>query len=136
MIYIPYVSLLIAWTLIMVPRQIVSTEMKKLGGGYNNNEPRTQQAQLEGRGKRALGAHLNGFEAFAPFAAGVLACAQTGANLTITASLCAAFVVLRGIYIFAYLNDKAGLRSAAWGLGYACTGTLLVLPIIRAASLA
>lgn len=128
--YLPYISLAAAFALIYLPRQIVSLEMKKLQGGYNNNEPRHQQAQLEGRGRRALAAHLNGFEAFAPFAAGVLAAAQRGVRVELVGAIAIAFVVARTVYVVAYLADRGTLRSTVWGVGMLCTSALLVLAIV------
>ena len=49
-------------------------------GGYNNHNPRDQQADLEGWGKRALSAHLYGFEGFAPFAAAVFVAHLAGGS--------------------------------------------------------
>ena len=130
MIYVPYCSILAAFLLIYVPRQVVGTEMKKQEGGYNNNEPRAQQARLEGRGRRALGAHHNAFEAFAPFAIGVLAAMQRSPHRDVIVGACIAFVVVRTVYMVAYLGDKSNLRSGMWGLGMLATATLMVLAII------
>ncbi|HEY5927605.1 MAG TPA: MAPEG family protein [Kofleriaceae bacterium] len=128
--YVPYIAIMLAFGLVHVPRLVVGSEMKKLDGGYNNHDPRMQQAQLEGRGRRALAAHQNGFEAFAPFAAGVLAAVQRGANLHAIAYLSAAFIVARALYIYAYLEDKPKLRGKLWGLGVGVTGVLMILAIV------
>lgn len=130
MLYVPYAAILAAFALVHLPRQIVSLEMKKLPGGYNNNDPRLQQAQLEGRGRRALAAHQNGFEAFAPFAAGVLAAMQRSPHLDAIAYICIAFVVVRTLYIVFYLGDKAMPRSTMWALGMLATAALMVLAIV------
>ena len=132
MIYVPYAALLFAFALIYLPRSVVGAEMKKLAGGYDNSDPRGQQARLEGRGKRALGAHQNALEAFAPFAAGVLAAAQRGAPLTVVAIICIAFVVARTVYAVAYIADKSTLRSGMWGVGVLCTAALLVFALLGA----
>ncbi|MBV8760878.1 MAG: MAPEG family protein [Deltaproteobacteria bacterium] len=130
MIYVPYCAILAAFLLIYIPRQVVSAEMKKQEGGYNNNEPRVQQARLEGLGRRAMGAHNNAFEAFAPFAAGVLAAMQRSPQRTVIVATCIAFVVARTIYMVAYLADRANLRSGMWGLGMLAIATLMTLAII------
>ena len=130
MIYVPYCAILAAFLLIYVPRQVVSGEMKKQDGGYNNNDPRAQQARLEGLGRRALAAHQNAFEAFAPFAAAVLAAMQRSPHRDAIVGACIAFVVVRTVYMIAYLGDKATLRSGMWGLGMLATGTLMVLAIV------
>jgi uncharacterized MAPEG superfamily protein len=124
--YVPYIAICIACAQIYLPRQIVSHEAKKLAGGYDNHDPRGQQQKLEGLGKRALGAHHNGFEAFAPFAIGVLACAQRGVRVELVAWIAIAFVVARSAYIAAYLADNAKLRSMLWGVGMTATAALLI----------
>ena len=127
---IPYVAIVYAWMLIYFPRQVMSREMGKLAGGYDNREPRAQQAQLEGRGRRALGAHMNGFETLPGFAFGVLAAIQRGANGNAVAGIAIGFCAARTLYVIAYLDDKAPLRSLAWGLGMLTTAALFVLAII------
>ena len=128
--YVPYIAILIAFVLVYLPRQVVTFEMRKLEGGYDNRDPRAQQARLEGIGRRALAAHQNSFEAFAPFAAAVLAAIQRGGNVHAAAYMSIVFVVARGVYIWAYLGDKATLRSSAWTIGIIATGSLMILAII------
>jgi uncharacterized MAPEG superfamily protein len=128
--YVPYVAILIAFMQIHLPRQIVSNEMKKLAGGYDNRDPRGQQHKLDGIGKRALGAHQNGFESFAPFAVAVLACAQRSVRVELVGWLAIAFVAVRTIFIVAYLADRSTLRSAMWGLGMAATSALMIAAIV------
>lgn len=130
MIGVPYIAIIVAFALIYLPRQIVSLEMKKQEGGYNNRDPRAQQARLEGLGRRALGAHHNGFEAFAPFAIGVLAALQRGVSIDVVAGIAIAFVVVRTLYMIFYLADKPGLRSGMWGAGMLAIGALMVLAAI------
>lgn len=127
--YVPYIAIMVAFALVYLPRQIVGLEMKKLAGGYNNADPRGQQAQLDGLGKRALAAHQNSFEAFAPFAAGVLAAIQRQASVEVVAYVSIAFVVVRSGYIYAYLADRPTFRSTLWGFGIAATATLMGLAI-------
>ncbi len=91
---------------------------------------RRQQAQLEGLGRRALAAHHNGFEAFAPFAIAVLAALQRGVAAERVGAIALGFAVVRLGYVVAYLTDRATLRSALWGLGMTATGVLLVLAIL------
>jgi uncharacterized MAPEG superfamily protein len=130
MIYVPYIAIVAAFALIYLPRAVVTVEMARLEGGYNNNDPRGQQAQLAGRGKRALAAHHNAFEAFAPFSVGVLAAMQRSHELDAIAWICIAFVVVRTAFMAAYLSDKATLRSSMWALGMLCITALMVIAII------
>jgi len=126
---IPYASIFIAFVLIYLPRQIVGAEMKKLGA-YDNNDPRGQQAKLEGRGRRALAAHHNAFEAFAPFSVAVF-CALTRSNhANAIYACCIAFVIARIGYLFAYIEDRASLRSGLWGVGILAIAALFVLSLI------
>lgn len=128
--YVPYIAIALAFGLIYLPRQVVSREMAKLEGGYDNSEPRSQQQRLDALGRRALAAHHNSIEAFAPFAAGVLAAIQRGGNVHAAGYLSIAFIVARGAYIYAYLADKASLRSGMWTLGIVATSSLMILAII------
>jgi len=123
--YVPYIAILLAFLQIHIPRQIVGGEMKKLAGGYDNRDPRGQQGQLAGRGKRALAAHQNGFEAFAPFAVAVLACVQRGVRPDLVGWLAIGFIAVRTVYLVAYLGDRPSLRSAMWGGGMLATMALM-----------
>lgn len=127
---IPYIALLFAWVLIFVPRWVASWEMKKVDGGYDNHEPRTTQLKLEGLGRRAIAAHNNGFEAFMPFAAGVIAAIERGITMRVVSGLSIAFIVVRVIYLAAYLDDRPTLRSSMWALGMLATGWLLFLAVL------
>jgi uncharacterized MAPEG superfamily protein len=127
---VPYWCLVIAGFLIYVPRQLVTYLMLKEPGGYDNEQPRRAQAKLEGLGQRAVAAHLNGFEAFAPFAAGVLAAIQRGVDRELVAWLCIAFVTFRTLYVAFYLANLSFLRSTVWVLGISATGALLFLAAI------
>jgi uncharacterized MAPEG superfamily protein len=131
MVHVPYICLAYAFLLIYVPRLgPVSLAMAKLPGGYNNNDPRSQAQQLEGAGRRAYNAHMNGFEAYAPFAVALLVAAGSSAHFNLVCYLGIAFCVIRTLYIVAYLGDQASLRSALWTLGMMIVGTLFVLAII------
>jgi uncharacterized MAPEG superfamily protein len=124
----PFVCVLIAFLLIYLPKLPLSLAMAKQPGGYDNKDPRAQQAKLEGMGARARGAHYNGFEAFPPFAAAVIIAHLAGAADHRASILAIAFVVARSLYIAAYLADLDYLRSAIWGIGLLCTAALFCLP--------
>jgi uncharacterized MAPEG superfamily protein len=87
---------------------------------YDNRSPRDWEARLEGSQRRAVFAHYNHFEAFAPFAAAVIVAHLAGASQGWSNALAAAFVVIRIAYTWAYLADKAVLRSILWAAGMAC----------------
>lgn len=130
MLHVPYIAIAVAFALIYLPRQIVTLEMRKQDGGYNNRDPRAQQARLDGLGRRALGAHQNAIEAFAPFALAVLAALQRGVATSTVAYLSIAFVVVRTGYMIAYLADKASVRSSLWALGIGAVSALMILAAI------
>jgi uncharacterized MAPEG superfamily protein len=113
---VPYLSLILAVLLAYWPRAVVGQAMNAMPGGYDNHHPREQQARLEGKGRRALAAHLNGMEALPVFGIAVLAAAQRHVSIGVQLVCCAIFVLARGVYILAYLNDKASLRSGMFGL--------------------
>ena len=127
---IPYVCLFVAVALIYIPRGVMGRAMAKQPGGYDNNTPRAQQANLTGLALRAHGAHLNAFEAFTLFAPAVLACEIRHVDISRTAIAGVAFVIFRAIYLALYLGDKATARSAVWGLGLLTTLGLYVLAIL------
>lgn len=127
----PYVLIFVALSLVYVPRLFVAREQARLPEGYDNAHPRQQQARLTGLGARAQAAHLNGFEAFAPFAAGVLVSVQAGVDSRWIVWLGAAFVVARSMYIALYLADRSTARSTVWSVGFLATCALLLAPVLR-----
>ena len=127
---VPLICLPIGFALVWIPKIPLSMAMARQPEGYDNKNPRDQQARLTGWGRRAAAAHANGFESFPVFAAGVLATQVTGVSPQWAASLSIAYVIARVVYTFAYLADIAPLRSLVWSVGFACTIALMVLPII------
>jgi uncharacterized MAPEG superfamily protein len=81
--------------------------------------------------QRAHAAHLNAFEAFAPFAAGVVMAQLAGVDHGRIALLALAFVVLRVLHGVLYLADVASARSLVWLGGYLCVIALLVLAALQ-----
>jgi uncharacterized MAPEG superfamily protein len=105
---------------------VVAARSSQLGGVDNKN-PRAQQAQLTGRGARAVGAHKNAFEALAVFAPAVLVAHLAGADPTWAARLAETFVAVRILHGVFYLADLDLLRSGAFAVGMACIVGLFVL---------
>lgn len=99
---------------------------KTRGERYNNHDPRGWLQRQENRlVRRANGAHLNAFEAFAPFAAGVLMAQLAGVPHATIAALAVAFITLRVVHGVLYLADRHSLRSLAWAGGLGCVLALL-----------
>jgi uncharacterized MAPEG superfamily protein len=122
------ITLFIAYA-IKVP---LGMAMAKEGRGYDNKDPRAQQARLEGWGRRANSAHLNAFEAFPPFAAGVLLCYVTHANPMWTTALAVTHAVARLIYPVLYIAGIDKLRSLVWMAGFVASFGLLLMPLFQA----
>lgn len=118
-----------AWVLIYAGKLPVAVAMHK-AGGYDNHNPRAQQAALKGWGARSVAAHLNGFETFAPFAAAVLVAHISGAATGLVDTLAVVFVISRLVYVGVYLADLAGLRSTVWTVGWIVTLVLFLSPVL------
>jgi uncharacterized MAPEG superfamily protein len=86
-------------------------------GGFDNNNPRSWLAKLQGWQARANAAQQNSFEALPIFIAGVLIAERLQAPQTHVDDLALLFVAARVGYVAAYLADKAMLRSTLWLVG-------------------
>jgi len=126
---IPYFCVFLAFLLNIVSKAPVALAMQGSPGGYDNRNPRDQQAGLDGWGRRAVAAHLNGFEAFPAFAASVLVAILAGADPIWTTRLAVVFVAARALYIPLYLADLALLRSLVWTIGFSAVVGLFLLPL-------
>ena len=95
--------------------------------GYDNARPREWSDRLQGWRRRADWAHRNHFEAFAPFAAGVLLAGQRGApSPGAVDALAAGFVACRVGYTAAYVLDRPVLRSVFWFVAIGCVVALFL----------
>ena len=109
--FLPYV-----WTVVA----------KRSGPGFDNRDPRGWLARQQNPVSiRANAAQLNAFEAFAPFAAGVLMAQLAGVDPGRISQLAIAFVALRILHGIFYVTGWHYLRSAAWFAGYACVIALM-----------
>ena len=106
----------------------------KAGPGYNNRNPRAWIAkQTDYKVQRANAAHLNAFEAFAPFAAGVLMAQAASVDATLVTRLSLAFIAFRILHGLFYLGDKPLLRSLSWLGGIVCVAWLMVVAAMHVA---
>jgi uncharacterized MAPEG superfamily protein len=121
-----FICLFIAMMLPFVPRFFVAYAQYK--DGYNNHVPRVQQSRLTGLGQRAVGAHLNSFEALLLFACAVLIAYVTQVDPAFTAPLARVFIISRILYIGFYLADKPIARSTVWMVGF---GVTIMLALAR-----
>ena len=101
---------------------------KRSGERYDNRDPRGWLArQQDPAVVRANAAQMNAFEAFAPFAAGVLMAQFAGVDAGLVSMLALAFVGFRVLHGIAYLRGWHYLRSALWAGGYLCVLALMVM---------
>jgi uncharacterized MAPEG superfamily protein len=104
----------------------VTVAFAKAGADGDNHAPRLHAERLTGARRRAEWAHRNHFEAFAPFAAAVIIAGMAGVSHTVMNALASGFVAARILYTFAYLNDRATLRSLLFVVGLLCVVGLFV----------
>ncbi|MBY6204221.1 MAPEG family protein [Halomonas denitrificans] len=121
--------LIAAALMIVLTKVPLAWAMSKEGRGYDNRNPRQQQARLTGFGARALASHQNMIEAFPVFAAGVLLALLSGATGSWLTGLALAFVIARVVYTACYLADLHALRSIAWVVGFGASVGLMVLAL-------
>ena len=96
--------------------------------GYTNRDPRGWIAKQESfRVRNGHAAHLNAFEAFAPFAAAVLMAQFAGVDPGLISQIAIAFIVCRVLHGVFYLASVPMLRSLAWVGGFGCVVALMVL---------
>jgi uncharacterized MAPEG superfamily protein len=95
-------------------------------GTADNHAPRLYAETLTGARRRADWAQQNHFEAFPLFAAAVIIASIAGAAHTTIDWLAGTFVGLRVLYTFAYITDRATLRTILFMLGAACVLGLFV----------
>ena len=102
--------------------------------GFNNRNPRAWLARQDDyRVQRANAAHLNAFEAFAPFAAAVLMAQLAGIDHGRIALLALVFLGMRIAHGVFYVADMQLLRSLSWLGGFACVAALMVMAALAAA---
>lgn len=129
---IPYLCIALALALVYLPRfTFVVAAMAKAEGGYDNAEPRQAQLKLEGAARRALAAHQNGFESFAPFAASILMAEAAGVGLPTLTNWALVHVGARVVYVIAYLANWHPVRSLAFTVGLVAVGALMAAAITQ-----
>jgi uncharacterized MAPEG superfamily protein len=124
---IPFLCVFLAFVLVYVPKLVMAKGQAARPEGYDNALPRDQQAKLDGIARRAVAAHQNGFEGFAPFAAAVLCAQAAQVRPELLNALSMTYVTMRVVYIGLYLADRSTLRSIVWTIGFGTTAMLFVL---------
>ena len=111
-------TLFIAMLLPFLAKAPLAFAMQK-AGGYDNNNPRSQQAALKGFGQRANAAHYNSFEALIIYGCAVLIAIAAGSGTVdnTTVILGWVFIASRILYLLCYWFDYATPRSTVWLVG-------------------
>ena len=87
-------------------------------GPRDNTHPRDWAAKQSGWRARANSAQANSFEGLPFFIGAVIIAHQLGANQARLDMLAAAYVVLRVLYLAAYIKGIGSVRSALWAFGF------------------
>jgi uncharacterized MAPEG superfamily protein len=95
-------------------------------GNYDNARPREFLGALAGWPARANFAQQNSYEAFPPFAAGVIIAHACNAPQSVIDALALTFIGARVIYGLCYIADRSTLRSLFWLAGFGSTVALFV----------
>jgi uncharacterized MAPEG superfamily protein len=98
---------------------------------FDNARPRDPEFYDEPLRARALGAHLNGIEAFPLFAAAVLLAEFRASPQHLIDELAILFLIVRAAYVLTYLGDRPTLRSILWSVGFAINTAIFFLPVLR-----
>jgi len=89
-------------------------------GLAENHDARAFHSNLEGYRRRATSTQLNSFEGFPLFAVGVLVAHQRSEapDLFWLNTLALSYIIFRLLYGWAYLSDRAELRTLVWSMGF------------------
>ncbi|MEH8017686.1 MAPEG family protein [Rheinheimera muenzenbergensis] len=109
-------TLFIAMLLPFLAKAPLAFAMQK-SGGYDNHNPRAQQATLQGFGQRANAAHYNSFEALLIYACAVFTAVGLNAVDQTIVILGWVFIASRIAYLLCYWLDYATTRSVMWLVG-------------------
>ena len=95
-------------------------------GSRDNHTPRLYAESLSGGRRRADWAQRNHFEVFPIFAAAVIIASIAGTAHETVNLLAGIYVAARILYTFAYITDRATLRSILFITGSLCIAGLFV----------
>jgi uncharacterized MAPEG superfamily protein len=98
---------------------------------FDNARPRDPAFYQDPIAERALGAHLNGIEAFPFFAIAVVLAEFRAGPQRFIDELAILFLIVRIAYVFTYLGNRPTLRSILWSIGFAINLAIFFMPVIR-----
>lgn len=106
---------------------IVWAACAKIGGeGFDNAYPRAYLRSLSGWRLRAHWAQENSYEAFPPFAAGVVIAHLVNGPSVMIDTLALLFLAARILHGIFYIRDQSTLRSLVWLAGFGSVIALFV----------
>ena len=140
------ISMPVYWFLVMFPSFVKSYIVLGVSNDALavNAEPRAaaeefmaSQHEKAGLARRALGAHLNGWENFIVFLSAALTAQVSGVNHSLVNTMCLITVISRFFYNIMYLGVANGplsiLRSLCFFIGIGASVTMWVAAIIKTA---
>jgi len=98
---------------------------------FDNSRPRDPAFFEDPLRARALGAHLNGIEAFPFFAIAVLLAEFRAGPQRLIDELAVLFLIVRIAYVLTYLGDRPTLRTILWSIGFALNVAIFFIPALR-----
>jgi uncharacterized MAPEG superfamily protein len=104
---------------------------KTTNKSFDNAKPRDPAFFEEPLRARALGAHLNGIEAFPFFAVAVLLAEFRACPQNLINELAVLFLIVRIAYVLTYLGNRPTLRSILWNIGFVINIAIFFLPALR-----
>jgi uncharacterized MAPEG superfamily protein len=103
--------------------------VKALGyKSFDNANPRDPSFYKPGMPARALGAHINGMETFPFFAVAVLLSEFRHQPQLWIDWLAIAFVLVRLLFVVAYLRNRSTTRTVLWNLGFVINAAIFFMP--------
>jgi len=94
---------------------------------YDNTRPRESLSALTSWRSRAYSAHLNGFEAFAPFAVAIILAQINSVEQSNIDMLAKGFIAFRLMHGFLYLTNNDKWRTLVWLGGFLCNISIFLL---------
>jgi len=99
---------------------------------FDNNDPRNWAKRQTGLRARATAAHKNHFETLPFFGLAVLIAQHGGVAQSTVDLLAMIFLVLRLLYTWLYISNRASMRSLVWALSiFCCIGLFIVTAMAR-----
>lgn len=116
------------WCVVLVAfLPVIWAGVAKFGAQYFDNErPRESLDRLTGWAQRANWAQMNSYEAFPPFAAGVIIAHLTATEQSTIDIIAGVFLACRIAHGVVYIANLPTIRSLVWTAGFLATVGLYI----------